>query len=624
MRLTRRLLLHAAALVAVLLLFASAAVRGRAANAARADALGRLRAEAALAARTWGAGRAPADAGAGDAALADSLGALLGRHVTLVAAGGRVAGDSEARDLGAAWLARYAGLPEVRAAAADPGGAAHAGTSSAAGAAELAAAARGPAGVVRVATPAASAGAALADDLRRGLLLAGLAAFATAAAGALVFSRAVVRPLGELRDVTRALAAGDLARRPSISAPGEVGEVADAVHRLAEQLGARFDALAAEEALLEALTESLAEGVVAVDARGRVVRLNATARRLLRLTDPVPFPADYLPRDRVLRDALAEALAGRTLAAGDDAAYAGPAASDAPDAGAPELRVHGRTLALTARPLPGGGAVLAFFDLTRVRRLELVRRDFVANVSHELRTPLTAVCGYAETLADDPALDGSPRRFAATIAANARRMQRIVDDLLDLSRIESGGWAPAPARVDLALAADEALGPARDAAAAKGVALEVRPAPDAPVVWADPTAARQVLSNLVENAVRHTAAGRVAVSTERAAAGVWLVVRDSGEGIAAEHLPRIFERFYRADPGRSREQGGTGLGLAIVKHLAEAHGGRAEAESRRGEGTAIRVLFPEPLPAPAPAATPVTSPEGAFVPAAPGTPAAAS
>jgi len=133
-----------------------------------------------------------------------------------------------------------------------------------------------------------------------------------------------------------------------------------------------------------------------------------------------------------------------------------------------------------------------------------------------------------------------------------------------------------------------------------------------------------VLSNLVENAVRHTAAGRVAVSTERAAAGVWLVVRDSGEGIAAEHLPRIFERFYRADPGRSREQGGTGLGLAIVKHLAEAHGGRAEAESRRGEGTAIRVLFPEPLPAPAPGAAPVASPEGAFVPAAPGTPAAAS
>ncbi len=611
MRLTRRLLLHAAALVAVLLLFASAAVRARAGDAARADTLARLRAEAGLAARAWAPAPHPAPA-----ALADSLGALLGRHVTLVDAAGRVRGDSEARDLAAAWLARYAALPEVRAAAAGPLGAPHAATSSAAGAAELAAAARGPAGVVRVAAPAAVAGAALADDLRRGLLLAGLAAFAAAAVGALLFARAVVRPLTDLRDVARALAHGDLGRRPSISAPGEVGEVADAVHRLAEQLGARFDALAAEEALLEALTESLAEGVVAVDARGRVVRLNATARRLLRLRDAVPFPADYLPRERVLRDALASALAGRTLAGADDPPPDGAPADPAPDggtpdAGAPELRVHGRTLALTARPLPGGGAVLAFYDLTPVRRLETVRRDFVANVSHELKTPLTAVSGYAETLADDPDLPPLPRRFAGTIAANAARMQRIVDDLLDLSRIESGGWRPAPARVDLAAAADEALGPARDAAAAKGVLLVVAPAPDAPALWADPTAARQVLSNLVENAVRHTAAGRVAVTTGQVGGCRWLVGQDSGEGIAPEHLPRIFERFYRADPGRSREQGGTGLGLAIVKHLADAHGGTVRAVSRRGEGTRIAVSFPAPAAAPAP---PV--PSGAALPAA--------
>jgi signal transduction histidine kinase len=589
-RLTRRLLLYAAALVAVFLLFATAAVRGRAAGAARADTLARLRAEAALVARVWTP--APDARGRDAGPLADSLGALLGRHVTLVDAAGRVRGDTDARDLGAAWLAGYAALPEVRAAAADPRGAAHAATSSAAGAPELAAAARAAGGVVRVAAPRPPAPGSPTTSgrwpppwpgwppspwpHRRG-----------------ASRRAVVRPLSDLRDVARALAAGDLARRPSISAPGEVGEVADAVHRLADQLGARFHALAAEEALLEALTESLAEGVVAVDARGQVVRVNATARRLLRLRDAPPFPADYLPRERVLRDALALALAGRTLAAGDDgAAYGGE-----PDAQS-ELHVHGRTLALTARPLAGGGAVLAFYDLTRVRRLEAVRRDFVANVSHELKTPLTAVSGYAETLADHPDLDAVPRGFARTIAANARRMQRIVDDLLDLSRIESGGWRPTPARIDVGVAADEALGAARDAAAAKGIALAVAPAPDAPTLWADPTAARQVLSNLVENAVRHTGAGRVAVSTAPGDGCVWLVVQDSGEGIAPEHLPRIFERFYRADTGRGRSQGGTGLGLAIVKHLAEAHGGSVRAESRRGEGTRIAVSFPEPAAAP--------------------------
>jgi signal transduction histidine kinase len=492
----------------------------------------------------------------------------------------------------------------VRAAAARaPGAAAAPGTSSAAGAPELAAAARGAAGVVRVAAPGAGDGAALADDLRRGLLLAALAALAAGAVGAGLFARAVVRPLADLRDVARALAAGDLSRRPSISAPGEVGEVADAVHRLAEQLTARFEALAAEEALLEALTESLAEGVVAVDARGRVVRANATARRLLRLPDAVPFPADYLPRDRVLADALAAALAGRVRGGGDDGADAPALPAAAPGAeGALELAVHGRTLALTARPLPGGGAVLAFYDLTPVRRLEAVRRDFVANVSHELKTPLTAVAGYAETLADDPDLAPTPRRFAGTIAANAARMQRIVDDLLDLSRIESGGWQPTPALVGVAHAADEALGPAREAAAAKGVALVVAPAADAPALWADPTAARQVLSNLVENAVRHTAEGAVTVRTERAGGATWLVVEDTGAGIAAAHLPRIFERFYRADPGRAREQGGTGLGLAIVKHLAEAHGGAVRAESRVGAGTRIAVAFPDGPAAAAPAA----------------------
>ncbi|HEY0780607.1 MAG TPA: ATP-binding protein, partial [Gemmatirosa sp.] len=400
-----------------------------------------------------------------------------------------------------------------------------------------------------------------------------------------------------LRDVARALAAGDLSNRPALAAPGEIGEVAGAVHRLAEQLGARLDALAAEQELLAALTESLSEGVVAVDARGQVVRVNDTARRLLRLPDTPPFPSEYLPRDRGLREALAAALRGE-LVGGEPVSNGTINVAPTGEHGAApavELRVHGRTLALTARPLPAArGAVLAFHDLTAVRRLETVRRDFVANVSHELKTPLTVVGGFAETLADDVALADAPRRFAQTIRANATRMQRIVDDLLDLSRIESGGWRPAPTAVSVVAAAADALGPARDAAAARGITLDIAPDPDAPCVYADPTAARQVLSNLVENAVRHTPTGHVTVYTRRdpSSGDVWLGVRDTGVGISAAHLPRIFERFYRADPGRSREQGGTGLGLSVVKHLAEAHGGEARAASTLGEGTTIEVRFP--------------------------------
>jgi signal transduction histidine kinase len=216
----------------------------------------------------------------------------------------------------------------------------------------------------------------------------------------------------------------------------------------------------------------------------------------------------------------------------------------------------------------------------------------VANVSHELKTPLTAVSGYAETLLDESIAPDDRRRFTETIRDNAARMQRIVDDLLDLSRIESGGWRPNVARVDVSAVARDVIAAAEPAAAAKGLRLSTEIPPDASSVDADPTAFRQVLSNLVENAVRYTGAGGVTLRTRLGGGGVWVDVRDTGVGIAAEHLPRIFERFYRVDAGRSRHLGGTGLGLAIVRHLVDAHGGRVEAASVVGHGTTISVHFP--------------------------------
>jgi signal transduction histidine kinase len=249
---------------------------------------------------------------------------------------------------------------------------------------------------------------------------------------------------------------------------------------------------------------------------------------------------------------------------------------------------------LTSRPLARGGAVLAAFDLTEVRRLETIRRDFVANVSHELKTPLTVIGGFAETLAD-PGVPASERdRFAATIVANVKRMQRIVDDLLDLSRIESGGWVPQPTNIDVAVAAAEAILPCRGPAREKGVTLEIDVPANAASATADPTAVRQIIANLVENSLRYTPTeGRITVFAERERTGVWIGVRDTGIGIPLEHLPRIFERFYRVDPARSREAGGTGLGLSIVRHLAEAHGGRVRADSTLGRGTAVAAFFPD-------------------------------
>ncbi len=266
-----------------------------------------------------------------------------------------------------------------------------------------------------------------------------------------------------------------------------------------------------------------------------------------------------------------------------------------------ELRDIAHSLAahdFQERPLtraPGEVGELAFslHQLsTQLEALEKVRRDFVANVSHELRTPLTIVGGFAETLADDDPPAATRKEFAGMILSNTRRMQRIVDDLLDLSRIESGGWIPKPNQVDVGELIVEVVSSLERSADAKGISLRTYIPANARSAFADRTAIRQILANLVENAVRHTAGGVVTVFTEPDPRGVWIGVRDTGEGIAADHLLRIFERFYRVDAGRSREQGGTGLGLAIVKHMTEAHGGRVRASSTPQQGTSIAAFFP--------------------------------
>ncbi len=395
-----------------------------------------------------------------------------------------------------------------------------------------------------------------------------------------VLARNVTRPMEELRDMARDLAGGDLTARPSRSiSGGEVGQLADSLRQVAEQMETRLWEMQSEEALLVALTESLNEGIVAVDARKRVVRVNQTGRQLLDLIQPVPFAASELPQESQLQEALQLVLSG-----------APPIIR--------EIHLRGRTVALTVRALSGGGAVLAMYDLTQVRRLETVRSDFVANVSHELRTPLTVIGGFVETLQDDDIPLDLRHQFLGMAEANVQRMQRIVDDLLDLSRIESGGWRPAPVELDLPDVAAEVFAPLELRARDKGVTLLVEFAPDASRVLCDPTAAGQILSNLAENALRHTTTGSVTIFTGREGAGVWIGVRDTGSGIPAEHLPRIFERFYRADPGRSREAGGTGLGLSIVRHLAEAHNGKVKAESTVGVGTTIAVWLPTPTAMP--------------------------
>jgi len=564
-KLTQRLLIGSLLIVGVLVALVVAILDGRLRLRFYEESSAALLREARLVAAQW-------RPGLNVDSLANAAGGALGHRVTLIDSSGKVVGDSEFDPPALGELENHLTRPEVQDALRGGTGTSRR-VSPSAGDEELYAAVRSGHGVARVSVSAVAIQQLFARARADVLVAAGIA-LALAFVLAWFFSQSVARPVVELRDVARSLAAGDLKRRPSLAAPGEVGDLASAIHRLAEQLSSRLEALEAEEVRLVALTESLNEGVIAIDARQQVAQVNQRARDLLGLKDTVPFPASNLPRERGLREAIGTALAGHAV-------------------DAHEVQIGGRELALTARPLQTGGAVIALFDLTPVRRLEIVRRDFVANVSHELRTPLTVIGGFAETLLDDSLPNEQRRQFTQTVLANTQRMQRLVDDLLDLSRIESGGWKPKPVRTDVRALASEALAAVEQQQPEKHLDLRLEIGTGATHVWADPTALRQVLANLVDNAVRHTNQGTVTVYSQRAPGGVAVGVRDTGIGIPAEHLPRIFERFYRVDAGRSRSEGGTGLGLAIVKHLVEGHRGRVRAESTVGRGTNIWAEFPE-------------------------------
>jgi two-component system phosphate regulon sensor histidine kinase PhoR len=253
----------------------------------------------------------------------------------------------------------------------------------------------------------------------------------------------------------------------------------------------------------------------------------------------------------------------------------------------------GRVLRLRADPVRGGGVVVVARDVTQARRADAVRRDFVANVSHELRTPLASVCAMAEALQhgglDDAHLT---RRFLDQMVRETERLARLVNDLLDLSTLESGTVRLRPEELQAAVVLEEVARRFADSAARRGVSLRVRADGDV-VVTADRDRLEQALGNLLDNAVKFaTTSGSVELRVEVEEAQVRFVVEDDGPGIAPEHLPRIFERFYRADAARARGDGGTGLGLAIVKHIVSALGGRVEASNRLGGGARFAISLP--------------------------------
>jgi two-component system phosphate regulon sensor histidine kinase PhoR len=495
------------------------------------------------------------------------------RRITLVDRRGVVRADSDFPEGPLPPLQNHLNRPEVRAALAGGVGVATR-RSETVGHDLLYVGVPGGPGVVRVA-----ASLEQVDDIVRRAqgAVAGAAVLALLVGTffAFVAGRSIARPLTAITAAARAIAAGSPPRFPRSGVP-DVDALVQALRQMHGQLTDRFEELRREQAESTALVSSMVEGVIAADGRGRIVTANPAARRLLGYapTDPLPDLRELF-RVKAAREVVDAVLLGGTV-------------RDR------QVEMDSRSLLLNARPLPSGGAVLVIHDVTELRRLEAIRRDFVANVSHELKTPLTSISGYTETLLSDAPSRDTTRQFLTTILGNARRMQRLVDDLLDLSRIESGRWQPARTELDLPAVARESWAALAARPEAGRVKFELETAADAEHLSADLDAVRQVLTNLFDNSLRYTPpGGRIVCSARREDGGVALSVRDTGSGIAHEHLARIFERFYRADHSRSREEGGTGLGLAIVKHLVEAHGGRVYAESERGRGTTVTCWFPD-------------------------------
>jgi signal transduction histidine kinase len=493
-------------------------------------------------------------------------------RITLIDKSGIVIDDSEVPAAQLSTLENHRNRAEVAEALAGRTGRAARGSASVGRRLMYVAIPGGP-GVVRVAADLDQVNQTV-RHAQGGVILAAITALVIGVVLAFFAGRAIAQPLTEISTAANSIAAGSAPRFPHSGIP-DIEVLVRALRQMHLQLTERFEALQREQNETALMVDSMAEGVIAADVRGRVTNANEAARRLLGYERGVPLP----DLRQVFRAKAARAIV--------DQALHGKAVKGA------ELEIDGMVMMLSAQPLDAGGIILVMQDLTEIRKLEAMRRDFVANVSHELKTPLTSISGYSETLLTDQPDPDTAHRFLQVILGNARRMQRLVDSLLDLSRIESGRWQPRMEEVDLRPVIGSVIDDCHEKSVTHRISIEKDLAADAIVIVADEDAVRQVFLNLVDNALRYTPeGGKIVCRSRLEGEEIALSVSDTGAGISREHLPRIFERFYRADPSRSREEGGTGLGLAIVKHLVEAHGGRVSAESVLGRGTTITAWFP--------------------------------
>ncbi len=446
-------------------------------------------------------------------------------------------------------------------------------------------------GVVRVALSTSAMDDRI-SNFTSSVLLGGVVVAILAALSLLAFSKRVSRPLDEIRAVAQRFAKGDFSSRLKVPDTEEIAELVESMNEMAAQLDERIRTIVEQRAEQEAVLSSMVEGVLAVDADERIININQTAARLIN-TDVARALGRTITE--VIRNSELQRLVVETLE------QHGPIERDIVIRGAGSemfLAVHGTAL----KDSDGRrvGAVVVLNDVTRIQRLENMRRDFVANVSHELRTPITSIKGFVETLLDGALTsEDDARRFLQIIANHADRLSAIIEDLLSLARIEQGvehrGIDLAEGKLKSVL--KDAVQVCQPHADSRKVEISIDCASDLRVSMNN-SLLEQAVINLIDNAIKYSdQGGSVEVRGFEVHDEVVISVRDYGGGIAPEHHPRLFERFYRVDRGRSRYgkdsgPGGTGLGLAIVKHVAIAHRGRVNIKSAPGEGSTFSIYLP--------------------------------
>jgi len=401
-----------------------------------------------------------------------------------------------------------------------------------------------------------------------------------------LFARQVTRPLLLMTAAARKLAGGEQAEELQVASHDEIRVLADAFNTMSQQLEDRLQTITRDRNQLYAMLASMAEGVIAADRDERIVHINTVAAVVCRTTAELSTGLRTWEAIRIqpLTDAIRQAIA-------EDRTVEG------------EITITGvqrdQLFDMDVTPWRDGagnvvGAVAVLHDVTRLRRLETLRQEFVANASHELKSPVTAIRGYVETMLDDPAMERETRRsFTQSVLAESLRLEALLRDMLALSRLEQDDLVGEMSAVSLQRVVEEAAAGYRTTAEVQEIAFSLELTEERLQVHGNIQALATAVRNLIDNALKYTpAGGRVAVRLQRAGERAEIEVEDSGIGIDPAHHDRIFERFYRVDKARSRELGGTGLGLAIAKHAVLTHGGEISLKSAPGKGSTFTISLP--------------------------------